>query len=58
MRIEKFQERLKEPSTWKGLISVGAAVVMFFTPDHVDIVIQSVLAAIGGIDVMRIEKKK
>lgn len=31
----------------KGAIAIAAAVIMFFTPSHIDIVIESLLAAFG-----------
>ena len=31
----------------KGTIAIAAAVVMFFTPDHIDLIIESLLAAFG-----------
>ena len=32
---------------FKGLIAVGAAVVMYFTPDEVDHIIEGLLGAFG-----------
>lgn len=43
-----IESRLKEPSTWKGLLAVGAAVVMYFTPDRIDNIIELLLMS-GGI---------
>lgn len=31
----------------KGAVAIIAAVIMFFTPSHIDIVIESLLAAFG-----------
>ncbi len=31
----------------KGAIAITAAVVMFFTPDHIDLIIESLLTAFG-----------
>lgn len=31
----------------KGAIAIMAAVVMFFTPDHIDLIIEALLAAFG-----------
>ena len=31
----------------KGAIAIVAAVVMFFTPNHIDLIIESLLAAFG-----------
>lgn len=31
----------------KGAIAIVAAIIMFFTPDHIDLIIESLLAAFG-----------
>ncbi|MBR1735202.1 MAG: hypothetical protein IJ730_07180 [Alphaproteobacteria bacterium] len=31
----------------KGGIAIAAAIIMFFTPDHIDLIIESLLAAFG-----------
>jgi hypothetical protein len=31
----------------KGAIAIAAAIIMFFTPDHIDVVIEALLAAFG-----------
>ncbi len=31
----------------KGAIAIVAAIMMFFTPDHIDLIIESLLAAFG-----------
>ncbi len=31
----------------KGIIAVVAAVIMWWTPDHIDLIIESLLAAFG-----------
>ena len=49
--VNYMKDRLNEPSTYKGLISVAASIVMAFTPDHVDTIIQCALMAIGGTDI-------
>lgn len=41
----------------KGLISIAAAIVMYFTPDYIDKIIESLLAAFG-ISEFIITKKK
>ncbi len=41
----------------KGAIAIAAAVVMFFTPDHIDFIIESLLAAFG-IQKLIIRKQK
>ena len=31
----------------KGAIAIAAAIIMFFTPTHIDVVIEALLAAFG-----------
>ncbi len=40
----------------KGVIAIAAAIIMFFTPDHIDLIIESLLAAFG-IQKLVLEKK-
>lgn len=55
--VNYIKDRLNEPSTYKGLISVGASIVMAFTPDHVDAIIQGALVLLGGADILTKENK-
>jgi hypothetical protein len=41
----------------KGIIAIVAAVVMWFTPNHIDAIIESLLG-IYGVTVLTIQKKK
>ena len=41
----------------KGVIAVIAAVVMVFTPDHIDLIIEALLAAFG-IEKLMIKKEE
>jgi hypothetical protein len=41
----------------KGIIAIVAAVVMYFTPDHIDYIIESLLG-IYGISALTIQKKR
>jgi hypothetical protein len=41
----------------KGIIAIAAAVVMWFTPNHIDRIIESLLG-IYGITVLTLQKKK
>jgi hypothetical protein len=41
----------------KGIIAIAAAIVTYFTPDHIDIIIESLLG-IYGVTVLTIQKKK
>ena len=41
----------------KGVIAVVAAVIMAFTPDHIDLIIEALLAAFG-IEKLMIKKEE
>lgn len=51
------KEKLKRVSTWKGAVALGAAIIMYFTPDHIDNIIIMVLGALGITDILSVEKK-
>jgi hypothetical protein len=55
--LKYMQERLKEISTWKGIVSLIAGIAMFFTPDHIDKIIEMTLSTIGITDIFTIERK-
>jgi hypothetical protein len=42
----------------KGIIAIVAAVVMYFTPDWIDAIIQAMLGAYGITELTLREKKK
>ena len=52
-----LEERLKEWSTWKGIIQVSAAIIMYFTPDNIDQIITMALGFVGIGEVITIERK-
>ena len=56
--MDYIKNRLKEISTYKGVISFIAGIVMYFTPDNIDQIIQMVLLALGMTDIFVVEKKK
>ena len=41
----------------KGAIAIVAAVIMFFTPNHIDLIIESLLAAFGITKLVISEKE-
>jgi hypothetical protein len=41
----------------KGAIAIAAAIIMFFTPDHIDLLIETLLAAFGITKLVITEKK-
>jgi hypothetical protein len=40
----------------KGVIAIVAAIITYFTPDHIDVIIESLLG-IYGVTVLTIQKK-
>jgi hypothetical protein len=52
-----LKEKLFTKEGLKFLISAVAAVVMAFTPSHIDAIIELVLPTIFGIDVLTLKKK-
>lgn len=60
MRFKMFEfmkEQLKSVSTWKGIVALVAAFVMYFTPDDIDNMIIMILTALGITDIFKLEKK-
>lgn len=45
--MDYIKNRLKELSTWNGIIILGAYIVMWFTPDNIDAIIQNGLLGLG-----------
>jgi hypothetical protein len=41
----------------KGIIAIAAAIIMHYTPDHIDILIEGILG-IYGIAVLTLQKKQ
>ena len=41
----------------KGAVAIVAAVIMFFTPNHIDLIIESLLTAFGITKLVISEKK-
>jgi hypothetical protein len=50
-------DKLFTKESLKFLISSAAAIVMAFTPDNIDAIIQLVLPTVFGIDVLTLSKK-
>jgi hypothetical protein len=49
-------DRLSEPSTWRGIISVLTALGVKLRPDLTDAIVSAGLGAMGVINVVRKEK--
>jgi hypothetical protein len=43
-----ISQRLRETSTWVGIVTLLAYIVMYFTPDDVDAMILKFIEMIGG----------
>jgi len=46
--IQYTKDRITETSTWVGMVTLIAYVVMYFTPDNVDALIMKGVELIGG----------
>ena len=53
--MEKIKNFLTNEKV-KGAIAIAAAILMYYTPDHIDLIIETCLAALG-ISKLTIEKK-
>jgi len=49
--------RLREMSTWKGLVMVLSALGVTLSPDQIQAIIAAGLALVGVIDVFRKERR-
>lgn len=49
-------DRLAEPSTWRGAISVATALGIKLQPDFAEAIISAGLAAMGLVNILRKEK--
>lgn len=50
-------ERLKEPSTWRGLLALATALGVKLHPEMQEAILSTGLALIGMINVFRAEQK-
>jgi hypothetical protein len=50
-------ERLKEPSTWRGLLALTTALGVKLHPELQEAILSTGLALIGLINVFRVERK-
>ena len=54
--LKYISERLNEPSTWRGLISIATGLGVKLRPDMTEAIISGGLALMGLINVVRKEK--
>lgn len=57
MKLQYILDRLKEQSTWRGIILIATAVGAKLEPDQAEAIIASGIAIVGLINVFRREKK-
>jgi hypothetical protein len=50
-------ERLKEPSTWRGLLALATALGVKLHPELQEAILSTGLALIGLINMVRVERK-
>lgn len=51
-----FLDRMKEPSTWRGLALMLGALGVGVSPDMINAIGSAVIAALGAIEVIRRER--
>ena len=56
--LEYILERLKELSTWKGLLAFISATLMYFCPKVADQIILALVASWGLLEIFRAEAQK
>ena len=57
MKLQYILDRLKEQSTWRGIILITTAIGAKLEPDQAEAIIASGIAIVGLINVFRREKK-
>jgi len=55
--LDYIKDRLKEVSSWQGIVAIIAAIVMYFTPDEIDRIIVMVLSYFGITQIFKVEKQ-
>jgi hypothetical protein len=55
--MKYFLDRLKEPSTWRGLALMLGALGVGVSPDMLNSISGAVIAALGLIEVIRRERR-
>lgn len=56
MRAKYLLERLKEPSTWRGIIMIGVAAGLHITPDMANTIIAVGVGLAGLVGVVTPDK--
>lgn len=50
--MDYIKNRLKETSTWNGIIIFVGYIAMYFTPDNIDDIIKAAIAGLVGINTL------
>lgn len=58
MFLELIMRKLKEPTTWRGIIALVAAAGVVISPALIESIIAAGLALVGLVEVIRAEKEK
>lgn len=54
----RIKWRRKNPEKIRGIISIVAAIIMYFTPDSIDSIIEGLLLLLGIDEFLVIEKRR
>ena len=55
--FDYIKDRIKEVSTWQGIVALVAAIIMYFTPDDIDRIILLFLSYFGITQTFKVEKE-
>lgn len=56
-KLQYIVERMKEPSTWRGLIAIATLAGYAISPEQVELIISTGVGLYGCINIFRKEKK-
>ncbi len=55
--LDYIKARCSEPSTWLGLMLGAAEVIKFFTPNDIDVIVDSFVSAVSALMIFSPNKK-
>jgi hypothetical protein len=53
MSTQRIREKLKQNSTWRGIIALVGAVAIVIRPNDIAVIIPAILTLIGSVNVIR-----
>ena len=56
-KLQYIVERMKEPSTWRGLIAIACLAGYQVSPEQAELIIEVGVGLYGAINIFRKEKK-